>query len=554
MAYTGSNDLINDYIAIQSHVTFDSQYSSKFTKDEFKAIEHMEDILPKIFSYKFYTFLKLGLINLFKEQGSVKSQALAFDKSLLREIMNNRRIKAISTQDFTPYIQNTFVNSFDNIIGACILFGHLTSVAVIGEGRRTIYTKAPDSVLSRFTNGNYQHHTNPLRYSTTYGSDVKRFLSNYHIGGVRQDVQIRRNIIGKTAIMKGFSRFLADAMSPSVIRLAGTQFGIDAFRDNPEIWSEKMIIYEFYQIFEKLLDPEKAAGQIYVRDPTLNLAQVYTGKQSINLYKIAKDRLGGVTEPFLSSDKFGKLPITYSTLTRYFGNDFHKIQPALYYREYNINKIIHSRDLSLQHLLTSENSKFIHNVQHLYKDLCDILSDNYENNEEIKATFHIEKSLGLGYKTKIYNSLTAEVRRKFADLIGRNHNSLFFTIRKQDGNVVNDAEFREFVLSITFYLVMFNAFVFIGDEVSGYKLFASQRKIYNNDYITGLYSKDNTKSRLSQDGLDIYTAWQVQWNQDDRRTVWNFEDCWPIFLLEDGKELITFFENTYNIRIRPLEN
>jgi len=101
---------------------------------------------------------------------------------------------------------------------------------------------------------------------------------------------------------------------------------------------------------------------------------------------------------------------------------------------------------------------------------------------------------------------------------------------------------------------MFNAFVFIGDEVSGYKLFASQRKIYNNDYITGLYSKDNTKSRLSQDGLDIYTAWQVQWNQDDRRTVWNFEDCWPIFLLEDGKELITFFENTYNIRIRPLEN
>ena len=119
---------------------------------------------------------------------------------------------------------------------------------------------------------------------------------------------------------------------------------------------------------------------------------------------------------------------------------------------------------------------------------------------------------------------------------------------------MNDVEFKEFVASIVFYLVMFNAFVFIGDEVSGYKLFATQRKIYNDDYIKGLYSKDNINSKLSQIGQQIYNTWRLQWNQEDGRKVWNFEDCWPISLLEDARELITLFENNYRIRIRPLEN
>lgn len=548
MAYSGNNELINDYISLQGHVTFDSKYSNKFTKDEFKAIEHMEEILPQIFSFKFYTFLKLGLINLYKAQGSVKFQPLVFNKAFLGLIMNNRRVKAISTKDFNPYSQDGFVASFSNIIGACIIFGHLTSVAVIGEGRRTIYTKAPDNILSSFTkDGNYQHHTNPLRYSTTYGADVKKFLDNYHIGGVKQDVRIRRNIIGKTAIMKGFSRFLADAMNPSVIRLAGIQLGIDAFQDNPEVWSEKMIIYEFFQIFEKLINPEKAAGQTYVRDPTLNLAQVYTGKQPIKLYKIAKDSLTGATSSFLKSDQFGKLPITYSTLTRYFGNDFHKIQPALYYREYNLRKILGRKDLSLSYLLTKE---FVNKIRHLYNNLYTLFSNNYDNNEEIKATFHFEKSLGFGEKTRIQNALPENILNKFNDLIDGPY--LGITLTKQNGEIVNEAEFRAYVVSIAFYLVMFNAFVFIGDKDSGYTLFASQRKIYNNDYITGLYSR-NEEAKLSQTGEQVYNTWQAQWNQEDGKTVWNFEDCWPIFLLEDARELIKFFENTYGVRIQGLD-
>lgn len=558
MVYTGTNKLINDYINVpnRAKVTFESKYSSKFTEDEFKAIKDMEDILPKIFSYKFYTFLKMGLINLYTEQGTVKFQPLAFDKSLLREIMNNRRIKAISTKDFTPYIQDSFVTSFDNIIGACILFGHLTSVAVVGEGRRTIYTKAPASILSRFANGNYLHHTNPLRYSTRYGSDVKTFLDNYHVGAVTQDVRIVNNIVGKTAIMKGFSRLLADSISPSVIRLAGEQLGIDAFQDNPEVWSEKNTIYGFYQIFDKLLNPGKDSETTQdVRDPTLRLSQIYSGRRQAVDYRISDlEARSGKTLPFWKGD-FGELHLTYPTLTHYFGNDFYKIQPALYYREYNINNIIHSKDLSLQHLLAVENSKFIHNIDHLYKKLYDVLKDNYGNNEEIKATFHMEKSMGLGEKTKIYNSLATKFKKLFADLIPKNHNSLSFTMRKHDGGkVVNDAEFKRFVLSITFYLVMFNAFGIIGDDNLGYRLFATQRKLYNNDYITGLYSKDNLKTRLSPVGQQIYNGLQAQWNQDDEgRTVWNLEDCWPIYLFEDVRDLITFFQDTYNVRIRPLE-
>ncbi|MFX1479830.1 MAG: hypothetical protein ACFFCI_17065 [Promethearchaeota archaeon] len=554
MAYTGTNEYITDYIATHNGPSlFENAYSSTYTTDEFKAIKHMEEVLPKIFGYRFYTFMKMGLMNLNKELGAVKYQALAFDKSLVREIMNQRRIKAISAMTFNPYKQNDFVKSFNSYLISVILFGHVTSFAVIGEGRKTLYTEAPTGILSSLAvNGRYQHHTNPLRYSTNYGADVKLFLSKYYTGGTNQDLRIKRNIIGKTAIMKGFAGFLNDAMNPNIIRTAGEQLGIDAFRDNPEIWSEKNTIYAFYQIFNRLLNPGKdSEARQDVRDPTLRLSQIYTGSHQAVDYRIS-DLLSrsGETLPFWQGS-FGELHLTYPTLTRYFGNDFYEIQPALYYRQYNIENIIHSKDLNLQFLLTSE---FRDRIQHLSRNLYDLLSQNYNNNEEIKVTFHIEKFLGLGQKTKIYNSLTDGDRQKFADLIGRNHNSMTFTIQKQDGTVVNDVEFREFVLSITFYLVMFNAFGIIGDDVSGYKLFATQRKIYNDDYITGLYSKDNLNSKLSTEGQQIYTTWLGQWNQEQGETVWNLEDCWPIYLLDDATDFITFFENTYNIRIRLLEN
>ncbi len=104
---------------------------------------------------------------------------------------------------------------------------------------------------------------------------------------------------------------------------------------------------------------------------------------------------------------------------------------------------------------------------------------------------------------------------------------------------------------------MFNAFAIIGDNVSGYKLFATQRKIYNNDYITGLYPQNLPASTsLNQDGELIYNTMQAQWNEENGETVWNFEDCWPIFLLDDALDLYNIFKLDFglNINIQRLGN
>jgi hypothetical protein len=281
----------------------------------------------------------------------------------------------------------------------------------------------------------------------------------------------------------------------------------------------------------------------------LNLLQVYTGRKSLNLYKIAPDNLRGATSPFLMSNQFGKLPITYSTLVHYFGNDLYKIQPALYYKEYNINNILHSNHLDLQQILTTLGQK----IDHLYTNLYNLLRDNYDNNEEIRIIFHYEKALGLGQVTKISRSLPKATLDKFADLIEGDNNYLYFTIRKQGNEVVNDEEFREFVLSTVFYLTAFNAFAFIGDDSSDYKLFATQRKLHSNEYVRGLYSTNNAKYRLSDKGQQIYDQWQRHWNEDNGSPVWNLEDCWPIHLLGDARELITFLRNRYGTGIQPLE-
>jgi hypothetical protein len=548
MAYTGSNELINDYINIpgRSQVTFESQYSSKFTKDEFYAIKDMEDILPKIFSYKFYTFMKLGLINLYTEQGSIKFQPLAFHSSLLKDIMNQRRIKGISANQFLPYKDRSFSDDFNRIFITVIIFGHLTQIAVIGEGEKVIYTKAPTNDLSGLIQDNvYKHPLNPNNYPNDYGVDVSSFLAQYYSDGINQDLRIKKNIKGKTAIMKGFASLLTDTMNPNIIRLAGQQLGIDELRDNADIWSEKYTLYSFYQIFNSLLNPMKADENRDYQDPTLRLARIYSGSEQATSYRISKDR----SLPFWASNEFGRLQLTYPTLTQYFGNDFFTIQPALYYRHFNIWKT-GSKDLSLNHLLTELDFK--HKSQHLYQNLKDILSQNYKDNEEITATFHIETMSGFSEESTI----DQVIKEKFSDLIEEDKNSLKFTIRKQGDNILNEAEFDAFILSITFYLVMFNAFVFIGDEASSYTLFASQRKIYNNDYLVGLDSARKMPSyvKLSQTGEQIYNTWQTQWNQDDGRPVWNIEDCWPIYLLDDARGLIDFFERAYQIAITPLGN
>ncbi|KKM82726.1 hypothetical protein LCGC14_1316630 [marine sediment metagenome] len=352
--------------------------------------------------------------------------------------------------------------------------------------------------------------------------------------------------------MEGFAELVTDFMSPNMIRLAGNELGIDAFRDNPQVWSEKNLNFAFREIFEKLIVPESFTRRKPFRDPTLKFVQVYTGTKISNSYNIKVFEAITQTTPFWNSDRYGRIELTYSTLTQYFGDDFYEIQPALYYREETIRSSYGSRDLTLQHLVTSE---FKHKIQHLYDKFYTVLSENYGNNEVIKAEFHVEGALGLGEGSRIDRTSTLDdVKSKFNDIL--TGHSLEFVMEKQGGVIVNEHEFREFVFSLTFYLVMFNAFAIIGDDVSGYKLFATQRKIYNNDYITGLYPQNLPASTsLSQAGELIYNTMQAQWNEENGETVWNFEDCWPIYLLDDARDLINILKLGFGLKlkVKPLE-
>ncbi|KKL78836.1 hypothetical protein LCGC14_2020850 [marine sediment metagenome] len=346
--------------------------------------------------------------------------------------------------------------------------------------------------------------------------------------------------------MEGFAELVTDFMSPNMVRLAGNELGINAFRDNPQVWSEKNINFAFREIFEKLLDPESYTRRKPYRDPTQAFGQIYSGTKVSNPYKINDDTTGAVA-PFWDSDKYGRFELTYSTLTQYFGNDFYAIQPALYYREDTIRSSYGSRDLTLQHLVTSE---FKSKIQHLYNKFYTVLAGNYKNNEVITAEFHVEGALGLGEGSRIDRALPQDIKDKFNDLLTKDQYSLSFVMKKQGSTITNEAEFREFVFSLTFYLVMFNAIVFIGDEVNGYNLFASQRKIYNNDYLTGLYPQNLPASTsLSQAGELIYNTMQAQWNEENGETVWNFEDCWPIYILDDARDLINVFKLGFGLKL-----
>ena len=44
-------------------------------------------------------------------------------------------------------------------------------------------------------------------------------------------------------------------------------------------------------------------------------------------------------------------------------------------------------------------------------------------------------------------------------------------------------------------------------------------------------------------------AMQAQWNGDNEETVWNFEDCWPIYLLDDARDLINILKLGFGLRL-----
>ncbi|MFO7797005.1 MAG: hypothetical protein ACQERB_00100 [Promethearchaeati archaeon] len=104
--------------------------------------------------------------------------------------------------------------------------------------------------------------------------------------------------------------------------------------------------------------------------------------------------------------------------------------------------------------------------------------------------------------------------------------------------IVNKRELHQFIASITFYLVVFNSQVFIKEgskhSRADYALFASQRELFYDNEITGLSSKGIGSRQLSPTGLSIMSIWGDKWNRDaGGRIVWNYGDCWPIYMFDD---------------------
>jgi hypothetical protein len=198
---------------------------------------------------------------------------------------------------------------------------------------------------------------------------------------------------------------------------------------------------------------------------------------------------------------------------------------------------------------------FKQKFNHLYTKYHETFSDAYKDNEVITATFHKEDNLGISDETRIDRTLDSGIKEKFRDLNVHRGHSLKFTIRKDgEGNVLNYEDFNSFVASIVLYQVLFNAFVFVGDKDTGCTLFASQRKIYNNDYLVSLYDGGiPSYYRLGTRGEEIYDTMHSQWNLKEGRPVFNLEDCWPIYLLNDAKDLISVFKLGFGVDIMKLE-
>lgn len=134
-------------------------------------------------------------------------------------------------------------------------------------------------------------------------------------------------------------------------------------------------------------------------------------------------------------------------------------------------------------------------------------------------------------------------------------------IQKNDetGEILNPIEFNNFIAEIVFYLVKYNSVVLIKEgrqkTTNNFGIFASQREIFDSNYIVGLSSEVNKLSEstvLSTIGENILQEWQLKWNKKDGRILWDYGDCWPIYLFRDHNFLKTWFNSYFNVRIRNL--
>jgi hypothetical protein len=99
---------------------------------------------------------------------------------------------------------------------------------------------------------------------------------------------------------------------------------------------------------------------------------------------------------------------------------------------------------------------------------------------------------------------------------------------------------------------VFNAQVFIKEgskrASAPYSLFASQRELFDRNYIIGLGARDTTANiRLSAKGEEILNEWKAVWNMKNGKIVWDFRDCWPIYLFSDARVLIDWFISHFHV-------
>ncbi len=544
--YTGSNTIINNYKSKHSGTTFQNIHSKEFTTAESTAVEMMEVILPKVFGYRFYSALKLGIISLIKDGTNVDLIPINLHISLIREITNGRRINGVNERYLNLQTAKEFSHRGLEILTTCLVFGHATTLDVVGESNPlVIYTRPDTSFLSDLTEGEFIHPSSPQGYYRHYGQLIQSFLREYSRVEV-PNYFIRKNIDGKTAMMKGFASLLQFQMSSKTIKSAGKELSIEEFENNPDIWSRKNVNYAFAQVFEKLLNPSRTPT---FRDVTYSFRQVFIGKVAASTHKITSGNIR--TTSFWQNDNYGRLALDYATLSQFFGRDFHIIQPALFYTYYNLEN--HLQPLNIDQLLTNE---FIDKVDHLYKNFKEILSTKYSNGQTLTAFFHKEDASGLHRGTLLREIFRTQLD-KFNELEGGT--MIEITLRKDlTGEIINKDEFNDFISTIVFYLVKFNSLAFIkeGTKTSrgvNYGLFASQREIFSNEYITGVSGSPFASSVVLSDiGEQILLEYQSNWNVEDSRTVWNYEACWPIYLLSDHNKLRKWFIDHFKSTIRDL--
>jgi hypothetical protein len=308
---------------------------------------------------------------------------------------------------------------------------------------------------------------------------------------------------------------------------------INDFRNHPESVSKSSINYAILKTFEYLINPTRET------DPTGVFRSVFRGTSPINSFVIDAEHGWNIIwrkSPYPSN--LNRITLSYPTIAQFFGNDFSTIQPALYYTERNLqDNVAHTgyvQALNIPGLLTSE---FIARIDHLYNKFYKIFSTEYADGQQLTVTFHQDTSHGIHEDSILFRALKDDTQSKFKDLIDKDSKSLTVTIRKDGNDLANIQE----IVSIVFYIVMFNSIAIFQEDGGLFSMIASQRELFTTDYIFQLGAKD-----LSQIGKQILSSYQLGWNRnDENKVVWNYGDCWPIYLFNDARELMKWFSGRY---------